>query len=97
MDIKWTDQDPKSGERRFLCAERFGGKWTFWYKYQRRGEWTHRLRPTIETWELILDALERRYRRREGVSDDDVKQVQDIIRRLRLKRAAKEKALEEEA
>ena len=97
MDIKWTDQDPKTGERRFLCAERFGGKWTFWYKHQRRGEWTHRLRPNIETWELILDALERRYRRREGVSDDDVEQVKEILRRLRLKWAAKEEITEGEA
>jgi hypothetical protein len=88
MEIKWTDNDPHTGQRRYLCAERFGGKWTFWYKFQRRGEWTHRLRPKIDTWELVLDALERRYRRREGVSDEDLKQIEDILARLRIKVAA---------
>ena len=23
IEIQWTDQDPESGERRFLCAEKF--------------------------------------------------------------------------
>jgi hypothetical protein len=88
MDIKWTDTDPRTGQRRYLCAERFAGKWTFWYKHQRRGEWTHRMRPGVETWELILDALQRRYRRREGVSDEDIRQVQEILARLRAKQRA---------
>src|SRR5260370_27152902 len=79
MDIEWTDTDPNTGQRRFLCAERFAGKWTFWFKYQRRGEWTHRFRPGIETWEIVLDALQRKYQRRDGVSDEDVHQVQRII------------------
>lgn len=97
MEIKWTDSDPETGQRRFLCAERFGGKWTFWYKHQRRGEWTHRFRPRLETWELVLDALERRYRRREGVSDADVKQVEQILARLRAKHAIFEEQPGEEA
>lgn len=85
MDIKWTDTDPTTGQRRFLCAERFGGKWTFWFKYQRRGEWTHRFRPSVDAWEIVLDALERRYQRRDGVSDDDVRQVQRIIKEKRIR------------
>ena len=83
MDIEWTDTDPNTGQRRFLCAERFGGKWTFWFKYQRRGEWTHRFRPSVETWEIVLDSLERRCQRRGGVSEDDVRQVQKIIKEKR--------------
>ena len=97
MDIKWTDSDPKTGERRFLCAERFGGKWTFWYKFQRRGEWTHRLHRKIDTWELVLDALERKYRRRDGVSDEDLKQVQNILSKLRAKVGANEEPSDDEA
>ena len=33
-------------------------------------------------WELLLDALRRRYRRREGVTDEDVEQVERILRNL---------------
>src|SRR5438874_2162381 len=85
MEIKWTDTDPKTGERRFLKAERFGGKWTFRHKYQRRGDWERGPHPTIAIWEVVLDALERRYQRREGVSDADVRQVVRIIAELKRK------------
>lgn len=90
MEIKWTDSDPHTGQRRFLCAERFGGKWTFWYKYHRRGEWTHRFRPNIEVWDLVLDALERKYQRRDGVSEADLTQVRTILTRLRIKHGVPE-------
>ena len=40
MQIKWTDSDPGTGQRRFLCAERFAGIWRFKWKLQRRGDWT---------------------------------------------------------
>ena len=76
-------EDPESGGRRFLCAERFAGVWRFKWKLQRRGDWTKGLAPTKAMWEHVLDALQRRYRRREGVSDIDVKQVRDIIRELK--------------
>jgi hypothetical protein len=79
VEIKWTDVDPDSGRRRFLCAERFAGEWTFKWKLQRRGEWTRGLQPTHEMWEHVLNSLERRYRRREGVSDEDVAQVKRIL------------------
>jgi hypothetical protein len=79
VQIKWTDTDPETGERRFLCAERFAREWSFKWKLQRRGPWTRGLEPTLETWEIVLDNLQRRYRRREGVSDEDVEQVERII------------------
>ena len=82
MEIKWTDTDPDTGERRFLCAERFAREWSFKWKLQRRGEWTRGLEPTREMWEHVLDALQRRYRRREGVTDEDVEQVERIIKNL---------------
>ena len=80
MEIKWTDTDPETGQRRFLCAERFAGEWTFRWKPQRRGPWTRGLQPTLEMWELVLDSLKRRYRRREGVSEEDVEQVEKVLR-----------------
>jgi hypothetical protein len=80
MEIKWTDDDPDTGQRRYLCATRFAGVWSFKWKLQRRGEWTKGLAPTKEMWQFILDALQRRYRRREGVSDEDIEQVERILK-----------------
>lgn len=79
MEIKWTDEDPETGQRRFLSANRFAGVWSFKWKLQRRGEWTKGLQPTRTMWEFLLDALQRRYRRREGVSDEDIEQVERIL------------------
>ena len=86
FEIKWTDTDPETGERRFLSAQRFAGEWTFRSKLQRRGPWNRDLDPTLEMWELILDGLKRRYRRREGVSDEDVDQVERILKGLKKRR-----------
>jgi hypothetical protein len=90
VEIKWTDTDPDTGERRFLCVERFAGQWWFKAKSQRRGEWTRGLEPTLAMWEHVLDSLHRRYRRREGVSDADLDQVQRIVDGLRRKRDEEE-------
>jgi hypothetical protein len=90
IEIKWTDEDPQTGERRFLCAEKFAGRWTFKWKPQRRGEWHKGLAPTRAMWEHVLDSLRRRYRRREGVDDEDVEQVERILRELPLPRELEE-------
>ena len=79
IQIKWTDSDPETGARRFLCAEKFAGQWRFRWKLVRRGPWTRGLEPTRAMWEHILDSLRRRYRRREGVDDADVDQVERIL------------------
>jgi hypothetical protein len=79
MEIKWHDTDPDTGQRRFLCAERFAGVWSFKSKLQRRGEWTKGLAPTRAIWEHVLDSLERRYWRREGVELADIEQVKKIL------------------
>ena len=79
IQIKWTDSDPETGARRFLCAEKFAGQWRFRWKLVRRGPWTRGLEPTRAMWEHVLDSLRRRYRRREGVDDTDVEQVERIL------------------
>ena len=79
IQIKWTDSDPETGARRFLCAEKFAGQWRFRWKLVRRGPWTRGLEPTRAMWEHVLDSLRRRYRRREGVDDADVEQVERIL------------------
>ncbi len=83
IEIKWTEEDPETGQRRFLCAERFARQWHFKWKLQRRGEWTHGLQPTRAMWEHILDSLQRRYVRREGVTDEDIAEVVRILKEYR--------------
>jgi len=79
IQIKWTDSDPETGARRFLCAEKFAGQWRFRWKLVRRGPWNRDLEPTRAMWEHVLDSLRRRYRRREGVDDADVDQVERVL------------------
>ena len=79
MEIKWTDSDPETGQRRFVSAQRFAGEWRFRWKLVRRGQWNRNLQPTRSMWQHVLDSLHRRYRRREGVSDEDVEQVERIL------------------
>jgi hypothetical protein len=90
MDIKWTDRDPQTGERRFIRAERFAGFWKFQYRSTRRGVWTRLHPPTIAMWEEVLDALERRVPRREGVTEEDVNQVRKILAELRARHGDEE-------
>jgi hypothetical protein len=90
VEIKWCDTDPETGQRRFLCVHKFAGQWWFKSKLLRRGEWREGLQPTIEMWEHVLDSLEKRYRRREGVSDEDVDKVRRIVEDLRRKLAEEE-------
>jgi hypothetical protein len=80
IQIQWDDTDPATGGRRFLCAEKFAGKWDFKWKLQRRGEWTPGLPPTRAMWEHVLDSLKRRFCRRGGVSVEDVAQVERILK-----------------
>jgi hypothetical protein len=79
-EIKWTDAHPETGERRYLRAAKFAGRWRFSYRNQRRDVSWCELTPTREMWEIVLDSLKRRYRRREGVSDEDVAQVERVLR-----------------
>jgi len=79
MEIKWNDIDPETGKRRYLCAERFANVWSFRWKLQKRGDWTRGLEPTRAMWEIVLDGLERRYWRREGVEEKDIAQVKKLL------------------
>jgi hypothetical protein len=89
MEIKWHDNDPESGERRYLKADRFAGFWKFHYRVKRRDVWK-RLMPTQEMWEVVLDGMERRYQRREGVEESDIVQVKRIIAELAAKNQPEE-------
>jgi hypothetical protein len=82
MPIEWTDSAPDTGERRFVCAAKFARVWRFKIRYKRRTLWQWTEEVTRDMWETLLDALERRYRRREGVSDEDLVAVRRILAAL---------------
>jgi hypothetical protein len=80
MQIEWTEEDPVTGAKRYVQAERFARKWSFKVRTRRRYEnWEPPVLVTREMWETLLDALERRYPRREGVTDEDLKQVRAML------------------
>jgi hypothetical protein len=83
MEIKWKDIDPETEERRQIRAHRFARQWSFACRTGRGEQWDKNLTPTLAMWEELLDCLERRYRRREGVSDEDIADVQRIIAEAR--------------
>ena len=79
VEVQWTDTDPETGEKRFVYVERFAGKWTFKVRFRRRENWAVPAHVTRDMWETLLEALERRYTRREGITDLDLKAVKKII------------------
>jgi hypothetical protein len=78
MQIEWTDEDSATGQKRYVRAEKFARKWSFRIRFRRRTEWEP-VQVTREMLETLLDALERRYTRREGVTDEDLKQVRAAL------------------
>jgi hypothetical protein len=82
MEIQWHETDPDTGERRYLRAEHFAGEWTFKWKHQRRDNWTRVRNPTRGMWEHVLESLERRLPRREGVEQEDIDAVQRILKEV---------------
>jgi hypothetical protein len=79
VDIQWNDQDPETGEKRFVRVQKFANKWSFHVRFRRRENWAVPNVITHEMWETLLDALERRYQRREGVNDADLAVVRAAL------------------
>ena len=79
VEVQWTDTDPDTGERRFVAAERFARRWSFKVRHKRRADWSRHVRQTRDMWETLLEALERRYQRREGVREEDLADVRKVL------------------
>lgn len=79
VEIQWTDADPATGDKRFVRVARFAGNWVFEVRFRRREDWIAPPAVTRDMWETLLDALERRYQRREGVTDADLAAVRKRI------------------
>lgn len=82
VEVKWEDSDPQTGQRRFVAAHKFAGRWQFRVRLSRRGE-SVTVVPSREMLEVLLDNLQRRYQRREGVSDLDLQQVRKLLAEYR--------------
>jgi hypothetical protein len=83
MEIEWTDEDPITGEKRYVRAQKFARQWQFHVRFRRRTNWQPASEVSRDMWETLLDALERRYPRREGVTEEDLKQVRAILTHLK--------------
>ena len=79
MEVTVFDTDPETGQKRQITAERFGGRWTFKHKVGRRGETRPGPEPTRAVWEAILETMESRCQRRQGVSSQDVDSVKRLL------------------
>jgi hypothetical protein len=79
VDIQWTDQDPETGERRFVCAEKFARGWRFKTRFRRREDWAQDVVPSKAMLDELLDAVQRRYQRREGIDDRDLAVVRKMV------------------
>ena len=83
VEVQWTDTDPDTGAKRFVSVEKFARTWRFKVRSRRRENWTPAAHVTRDMWETLLDALERRHQRREGVDDEDVRAVRKILNEYR--------------
>ena len=81
VEVQWDEIDPATGAKRFVCVDRFAHKWRFRTRARRRENW-ETVRPTRAMWEELLDALERRLPRREGVTEVDVIAVRQQVSKL---------------
>lgn len=80
--VQWTDTDPVTGEKRFVSAERFGKVWKIYIRARRRENWEPPAVVTRDMLEVLQDAIQRRYQRREGVSDVDLEWVRKALAAL---------------
>ena len=81
IEIKWDAVDEETGERRYYHAEKFAKQWHFKMRRQRRGIWD-KTEPTRAMWEEVLEALQRRLHRREGVEPSDIEFVEKALAEL---------------
>ena len=65
-----------------MCAERFAGKWKLYVRFRRRERWVDPPRLTREMLEYLIDALERRAQRSEGVGEADLIFVRKMLAEL---------------
>jgi hypothetical protein len=79
VEVQWTDTDPATGLKRFVSVDRFAGQWRFKVRPKRREDWRRVNTPGRDLWETLLEALERRVQRAEGITHEDLAAVRKTL------------------
>jgi hypothetical protein len=79
-EIGWRRPGP-DGTRIDVYARHVGGRWLFYTQTRRNEPWLPLLEPALEDWLALLDAVERRVRRR-LLRPEEVNRVRQRIREL---------------
>ena len=82
VEIQWQDVNEHDGEKRFVRVDRFAGRWRFQIRARRREDWQDTT-PDGSMLETLLEALDRRCQRGDGVDEEDVNQIRRQIERMR--------------
>ncbi len=78
QEVSWTVRRDDGGQR-VVLARRVGGEWRFMERRQRRYEqWVDLANPSRDDWEMLADAIRRRYQRK-GFTEEDVRAIERII------------------
>jgi len=79
VDIQWTDTCPATRKKRFVTVERFARVWYFKMRYARRENWIPVAVPDADMLETLLEVLDRREQRGEGVTEVDLKNLRQRL------------------
>jgi len=82
VEIQWTEDLP-DGTSRIVRVERFARGWNFAVRSGRRTPWEVPATITVAMWEDLLEALERRIQRSEGVTEADIAGVRKELGKAR--------------
>lgn len=79
-EISWKRTTPE-GERVEVYARHTGGKWLFFVRARRYGQWAAMPKPPLEDWLELLDAVRRRVGRRLQ-RPEEVSRIEQTIKSL---------------
>jgi len=83
MKIQWRVTNPETGDETWICAERFARVWSFKTKAHRRDDWSKMTKKADRAiWEHLLDALKRKYTRRDEAELIDIADVEKILKEM---------------
>lgn len=77
-EISWT-RKTEDGQRIEVYARRFGGEWTFHWRYRRNEQWQEMKIAPLEDWLELFDAIRRRVPRK-LYPPAELEKVRKIIR-----------------
>ena len=76
-EISWTRVN-NEGEKLRVFARHVGHQWKFFVRQQRYERWQEQVRPPLEDWLELLDAIRRRVQRRK-LRPEEIQRVEKAI------------------